>query len=990
MANRIVKNVFRGDISDARASLKALSSVTRETAKSITDASDEAQNFRQGLSAVCDSALKMGLVASAGVALVTKAAMDWESAWTGVLKTVDGTPQQLSAIESGLRDMTGVLPATHQELAAIAEAAGALGVETDSILEFTRVAADLGESTNLSSEQAATGLAQLMNVLRTSPGDVDRLGSTLVALGNNGASTEAQILDMAQGIAGAGSIVGASEADILALSNALASVGIEAEAGGSSVSAILQDMATAAKSGGADLDLFAKTAGLSAEQFAKAFEERPIEAFNQFTQGLGRINEEGGNVFGVLKDLGQSDVRVSRALLTMAQSGDLLTDSLATGAAEWERNTALADEAGKRYDTSAAKATMAWNNIKDAAIDAGQGMLPVVESLASGVGKVTDAFSALPSGVKGSVGVVGAVGAAGLIAVGGITKMVSAASNARDALDKLGEIAPRTAGAVGKVGKAFGIVGAAIVAADLSADLFNAEDVAGVERFAAALLDLGDGGGSASAAIEKLASRKAGSFLGATITGDIESLSDAIDTLDASKWERFLNSGFGESRIDLARDVIQQTDAALTSLVQSGATDEAAAAFEYFAAEAAKGGVSLDKARAMLPGYADALAGVSNDQEIAANSASAMADATQDAASKMGMSVEQYEAVQKAATDTASSFIGLGESLNDSKVSLGDWLAELEKQNDALADFTNNAIEAAHNGLDEGLIASLREAGPEGALRLAELADASESEIERANAAFRDGQAEISRYADAASNIPQAAITEFSTPGADNAIDKAVEVAQKYNLTPDQVETIMKALDFASDDIRTVKDRLGNLDGDKATVQIRADIGSAIASLNSFLSRIPLVRRVRIVSDSDYGDSRRSPGAANGGAIPILRATGGSVIGAGTGTSDSISAIGPGATPYRLSNGEHVLTAQEVDLLGGQQAVYAMRAAIRAKQFTMAYAGGGSVGSKPSSPTSLDPRAFSREFERAMTSALTNARFRVDRDGSMRLTLMGA
>lgn len=84
--------------------------------------------------------------------------------------------------------------------------------------------------------EAATSIAQISNVMGTMEHDgsegVERFAATLVALGKAGASTEAEIVDMAQCIAGAGKLVGASESDVLALANAMASVGIESQLGG--------------------------------------------------------------------------------------------------------------------------------------------------------------------------------------------------------------------------------------------------------------------------------------------------------------------------------------------------------------------------------------------------------------------------------------------------------------------------------------------------------------------------------------------------------------------------------------------------------------------------------------------------------------------------------------------------------------------------------------------------------------------------------------
>ena len=65
------------------------------------------------------------LVAAAGFA--AKAAMDFESAFAGVTKTVDGTTEQLAALETGIREMALEVPTAATEIANVAEAAGQLG-----------------------------------------------------------------------------------------------------------------------------------------------------------------------------------------------------------------------------------------------------------------------------------------------------------------------------------------------------------------------------------------------------------------------------------------------------------------------------------------------------------------------------------------------------------------------------------------------------------------------------------------------------------------------------------------------------------------------------------------------------------------------------------------------------------------------------------------------------------------------------------------------
>lgn len=237
MATRSVIVRLEAQVAGYVAGLGRAATATDNLAKQAAQARNSVRDNSQAMETAGTAYTLFGAAVVGGLAAATKAAIDWESAWAGVTKTVSGTPEQMDALEGSLRGLAKTLPATHDEIAGVAEAAGALGVAREDVVGFTKTMIDLGETTNLTSDEAATSIAQIANVTglmaREGAEGVAKFGSALVALGNDGASTEAEILSMAQRIAGAGVQVGLSEGEILGLASALSSVGIEAEAGGS-------------------------------------------------------------------------------------------------------------------------------------------------------------------------------------------------------------------------------------------------------------------------------------------------------------------------------------------------------------------------------------------------------------------------------------------------------------------------------------------------------------------------------------------------------------------------------------------------------------------------------------------------------------------------------------------------------------------------------------------------------------------------------------
>ncbi|NEZ47925.1 phage tail tape measure protein [Clostridium niameyense] len=332
-----------------------------------------------------------------------KAAISFESSFAGVKKTVNGTKEQFAKLEKGITDMSKKLPTSANEISHVAESAGQLGIQTDNILGFTKTIIDLGEATNLAGEEGASQLAKFANITQMSQKDFDRLGSTIVDLGNNLATTEADIVAMGMRLAGAGHQVGMTEAQIMGLSGALSSVGIEAEAGGSAMSKVIVQMQLAAETGGQSLNDFAKVSGMTAEQFKKSFKQDASGALISFIKGLSSCESKGTSAIKVLDDMGITEVRMRDALLRAAGAGDLFNKSIDIGTKAWQENTALTNEANQRYATTESKLKIVKNQIVDVGRIIGSNLLPIVREVATKIAELTERFSKLSPTVQQSI-----------------------------------------------------------------------------------------------------------------------------------------------------------------------------------------------------------------------------------------------------------------------------------------------------------------------------------------------------------------------------------------------------------------------------------------------------------------------------------------------------------------------------------------------------------------------------------------------------------
>lgn len=433
LTQKELKNIAKQAAMTATAAEASYGSIGSRIGKGLKDAEPAFSGLERAAQASFKSiALMAGTVGagiSAGLIGSIHVGSEFESAFAGVKKTVNATSQELEQMRDDIRQMAKEdIPMTAAELSAIAESGGQLGIHNENIIEFTGTMANMDVATNLTSDEAATEFAQFANIVDMSQEHFDNLGSTVVELGNNMATTEADIMSMGMRIAAAGDQVNLSEADIMAYSATLSSVGIEAEAGGTAFSKLLTKLQMAVETGEGLKD-YAKVANMTGAEFKRAFEEDATTAINAFLSGLNDTERNGMSAIAVLDEMGLTEVRLRDTLLRASNASEMFEDSLEMASNAWKENTALTKEAEQRYKTFESQAQMTTNKITDLGISVYDDLRP---GLTEGIGLVNEFIDSM----AGNEDVVGDM-------IDSVTKqiptMVREAKNAGEAIGDFAE-----------------------------------------------------------------------------------------------------------------------------------------------------------------------------------------------------------------------------------------------------------------------------------------------------------------------------------------------------------------------------------------------------------------------------------------------------------------------------------------------------------------------------------------------------------------------
>jgi TP901 family phage tail tape measure protein len=377
-----------------------------------------------------------------------QSAEETDSAYRDMRKTVQGTEEQFEDLRKSAIEFSNTHVTSASELLGIQAIGGELGIAVENLDTFSKTVSNISIATDLGTEEAATGLGHLSNIMSDlDAGTMPKFGDALVRLGNNGAATESQIMDISTRVAAIGSVYGMTTPQILAWSSTIAATGQKSESAGTAIANTISDIGTAVATGGDKLEKLASVSGMSAGKFKESWGKDASGTFEAFVKGLSKSK----NADKDLEELGVTGAKQKQALLGLMQTIGGLDDNLKMSGDAWNGVSDkwgaagdAASEADKKAEGLSGSLSKLRNMSSNLGSELGEASVPYVGALSDAVQGLTGWFSGLSDESKTA-----AVGIGGFAAALGPSLVFVA--EAGEGIEKLGKMTPGIKDKFGKL-----------------------------------------------------------------------------------------------------------------------------------------------------------------------------------------------------------------------------------------------------------------------------------------------------------------------------------------------------------------------------------------------------------------------------------------------------------------------------------------------------------------------------------------------------------
>jgi TP901 family phage tail tape measure protein len=581
--------------------------------------------------------------------------------------------------------------------------------------------------------------------------------------------------------------------------------------------------------------------------------------------------------------------------------------------------------------------------IETALIEGGSSANGALRGMTQLITRLVNAYNDLPPELQRAVTGFMGIGGAATLAGAAILLLIPRIAATRTALAAMGVTAARARTAMMGLGR-LGVVVLALEAMSFGTEkLMSQFDKAppNVTKLQNSLLNFAKTG-KAAGELTKTFGKNLDGFGEAVARiahpGALDRIGDSLYTIT--------HLGSDSYDLDQARKKISAIDDALKSLVEGGAPDVAAQAFNKMAKEAEAQGTSTEKLRTLLPGYANALTAADTQTKLSADSQAKLGE-------QAGLTADQLQDQRSEAeklSDALKGLNGTAISAAEGEISFRQSLADLStavKENGRSLDVTSEKgrkvksafLDAAKAAMDHAQAVAEQKNSQEAGQKTLETdigllrkqmkaAGFSKDAINRLTAAYAQLPNSKTTVIDAKT---KAALGDLATVQRKIANTKGKSIT--VNALTKTAEAALKGLGFKVTHMKNGKVSITIPTGGPASAVSR--IQGYVNNMHGKTITVQINGVKTGVDPSKYYSQGPHKGAATGGLIRRYAdggnvqviPFGGAVTGPGTGTSDSIPAL--------ISNGEYVIKADAVRRYG-----VAMFDRLNAKR----YASGGLAG----------------------------------------------
>ncbi|EAK1469060.1 phage tail tape measure protein [Campylobacter jejuni] len=338
-------------------------------------------------------------------------AISFESAMADVRKVVNfDEGDDIKKMSADILKMTRVLPATAEELAAIAAAGGQIGLGSKDVREFTGLVTKMKVAFDMSAEDVGDSVAKIKNILGISLKDMEDLGDSINNLSDNSASKAREIIDVMKRTAAAGKQIGFTKEQIAALSSSFISLGKGPEVAGTAINSLYRVLATADNMGTKTESAFAKL-GISGAFLKQASFDDPQKALDMFLQRISKLDQK--EQMGVLVDIFGREFADDMA--TLVGGLDTYKEALKNAGDEAKKGS-LQREFDTRAATTENSIILMKNAFNSLAVNLGSVFLPAISWVSAGISYLVNSITYITGLVPGLNGVLGGLIATFLLA----------------------------------------------------------------------------------------------------------------------------------------------------------------------------------------------------------------------------------------------------------------------------------------------------------------------------------------------------------------------------------------------------------------------------------------------------------------------------------------------------------------------------------------------------------------------------------------------